>query len=169
MNEQDKKDKYIPFIGLVDDYIGRSAWDFYSWGHMDMGIGGFMIFSLLITIPETFLSMAGLIPWWLVFVLTILVGGFLWEILENTLIYYWGWRERGIDSLKNAIWDIIFVTVASAVMWLIQWIIMDVLGHRTRWFYIVGAISFGIILICYFIGFYLTNQNTKEARKAKKS
>ena len=60
MNDQEKKDKYIPFVGLVNDYVGRSAWDFYSWGHMDMGIAGFMVFSLLITIPETFMNIPSL-------------------------------------------------------------------------------------------------------------
>ncbi|MBY9007923.1 MAG: hypothetical protein KGD63_14370 [Candidatus Lokiarchaeota archaeon] len=168
MNEQEQSNKYIPFVGLVDDYVGRSAWDFYSWGHMDMGIGGFLIFSLFITIPEIFMSIPGLFPWWFVWLLTILFGGFLWEILENSLIYYLGWRNRGIDSLINSIWDIIFVTVSSAVMLLFQFIIMDVLAYRTRWIYIVGIISFLIILIIYLIGFYITNQNSKEAREARK-
>ncbi|MBN1216352.1 MAG: hypothetical protein JXA99_13035 [Candidatus Lokiarchaeota archaeon] len=168
MNDQEKKDKYIPFIGLVDDYVGRSAWDFYSWGHIAMGIGGYLILSLLITIPRQYMGIPELIPWWFVWILTILICGFLWELFENSLVYYWGWRNKGIDSLLNSIWDIIFVSIASAVMWLFQYIIVDLLENRIRWFYIVGIISFLIILIIYFIGYYITNQNTKNARKARK-
>ena len=34
--------KYVPFVGLVEDYVGRSPWDFYSWGHIAFGIGSFI-------------------------------------------------------------------------------------------------------------------------------
>ncbi len=42
---------------------------------------------------------------------------------------------------------------------------MDVMGERGRWFYVSALISFLIMLIAYFIGFYITNETTKKARK----
>jgi len=168
LSEKKKEEKYIPFVGLVDDYVGRSAWDFYSWGHMDIGIAAFLVFSLTITIPEFMYGRgASIIAWWMVFLFTFLVA-ILWELLENTLIYHWGWRQRGKDSWMNALWDIIFVTAAGAVMWLFEFLIRELWGYFTRWFYIVGAISFFIILICYVVGFYITNEITKKSRKARK-
>jgi len=167
MSENEKKVEYIPFVGAVDDYVGRSAWDFYSWGHIDMGIAAFIFFSLFITLPEYYFGVgAGFFPWWLAFVLTVAVS-ILWEILENTLIYYWGWRPGGLDSVLNAVWDIVFVTLGGGIMWLFKWVIMNLFGFPGRWFYIVAFISFLIILICYLIGFYITNENTKKTRQKR--
>ncbi|TXT63851.1 MAG: conserved membrane protein of unknown function [Promethearchaeota archaeon] len=167
MSEEEKKKVYIPFVGDIQDYVGRSPWDFYSWGHIDMGIAAFIFFSLFITIPEfIFGPGGGFFPWWLAFLLTILVG-ILWEIVENTVIYYLGWRPGGKDSALNAAWDMIFVTIGGGVMWLFQWLIMEMIDYQGRWFYTVAFTSFFIILICYLIGFYITNENTEKARQAR--
>lgn len=167
MNEKEKKVDYIPFVGAVKDYVGRSAWDFYSWGHINMGIAAFIFFSLFITIPEYYFGQgAGFIPWWLAFFLTIVVG-ILWEVLENTLIYYWGWRPGGKDTTLNAIWDMVFVTLGGGIMWLFQWLIMELIDYQGRWFYTVAFTSFFIVLICYLLGFYITNENTEKARQKR--
>ena len=123
--------------------------------------------SLLITITEALIGPA-ILDWWLLMVFVLIVG-VIWEILENTIIYLWGWRHLNRrDSWVNAIWDIIFVCIGGAAMWLLQWILMDVFSVRGTWFYIGGLISFLIILIGYFIGFYITNERTKESRKERK-
>jgi hypothetical protein len=42
---------------------------------------------------------------------------------------------------------------------------MDVMGLMGRWFYLSAVILFALVLIAYFIGFYITNQKTKQTRK----
>lgn len=162
----DKKVEYVPFVGTVEDYLGRSPWDFYSWGHIALGIASFSLLSLMITITEAFIGPA-FIAWWFILFLTFCVG-VIWEILENTLILWWGWRPHNRrDSFINAFWDIIFVTCGGASTWLLKWIIKDFLSLQGRYFYIAALIYFCILLIAYFIGFYVTNKNTKKARKER--
>lgn len=165
--EKEKKVEYVPFIGTVEDYLSRSPWDYYSWGHIDFGIASFLLLSLLITITEALIGPA-IIDWWLLMIFVLIVG-VVWELLENTIIYWWGWRPLNRrDSWINAIWDIIFVCIGGAVMWLLKWILMDVFSVRGTWFYVGGLISFIIILIGYFIGFYITNKMTKQSRSERK-
>ena len=144
--------KNIPLVGLDADYVGRSPWDFYSWGHMALGIACFLLLSLFITVPEA-LGGQALFPWWLViiFVLVILL---VWEGFENIVLWALGWKfEDRQDSFLNFLWDMIFGMATAAVIWLFQWIIMDILGALGRWFYVAGAISFGVVLLAYFIGY----------------
>jgi hypothetical protein len=87
-------------------------------------------------------------------------------VIENTILWKLGLKyENRKDSLINALFDIIFVVGGGAATWLMKWIIMDVMGHLGRWFYVSAIIFFLIVLIAYFIGFYITNQATKKARK----
>ena len=62
--------KHIPLIGMDADYIGRSFFDFYSWGHIALGIASYLLLSLLITVPEA-LGGNALIHWWLIIVIVI--------------------------------------------------------------------------------------------------
>jgi hypothetical protein len=162
-NESEKK-RYVPFVGLLDDYVGRSPWDFYSWGHIAFGIGAFSIFSLIITLWELFIGPSTL-PWYYILIFVIIVG-VGWEIIENTILWKLGVKyENRKDSFINAFFDILFVILGGLATWLLKWIIMDVLGELGRWFYLSAIIFFVIILIAYFIGFYITNEKTKNARK----
>jgi hypothetical protein len=140
--EDDKKVDYIPFVGPIKQYVGRSPWDFYSWGHIAMGIASWLLLSLIITIFENYAGPdTSLLPWWSLMVF-ILILALVWEVFENTLFFYWGWRPGGIDSAQNCFWDIIFVLLGGAFMWLLKFIIMDLLGQRGLLFYTVGIIFF---------------------------
>ncbi len=164
MSSEESGKHYVPFVGLLEDYVGRSPMDYYSWGHIAFGIASFAIFSLIITLWELFVGPAP-ISWYfiLIFVLVVGVG---WEIIENTILLKLGLKyENRKDSFVNAFFDIIFVIGGGAATWLMKWIIMDVMGERGRWFYVSALISFLIMLISYFIGFYITNETTKKARK----
>ena len=166
-SEKVKKVGYVPFVGKIDDYLGRSPWDFYSWGHIAFGIASFSLLSLLITITEEFIG-PSFIAWWFILLCTFFVG-VIWEILENTVILWWGWRPHNRrDSFVNSFWDIIFVTLGGASTWLLKWIIRDFFLLEGRFFYIAALIYFCVLLIAYFIGFYLTNENTKKARKERR-
>jgi len=164
---KEKKIEYLPFIGTVEHYVGRSALDYYSWGHLDMGIAAFLLISLFITVTEALIG-PSILDWWFVMVLVIIFG-FIWELIENTILHRWGWRPSNRrDSIVNAVWDIFLVCVGGLLMWLFQWIIMEVSLMRGTFFYIAGIISFIFALFFYFIGFYITNENTKIARRERK-
>ncbi|KON26979.1 hypothetical protein AC481_06105 [miscellaneous Crenarchaeota group archaeon SMTZ-80] len=152
--------KYIPLVGWDKDYVGRSPWDFYSWGHIALGIASFLLISLLITVPEA-LGGKGLIPWWLIIIIVLFILLF-WEFFENVILWLLKWKfEERQDSFINFLWDVIFGMLGSLVMWLFQWIIMDLLGMLGRWFYIAGAISFGIIILAYLIGYSIYKSKNK--------
>ncbi|MFX1393367.1 MAG: hypothetical protein ACFFAH_07315 [Promethearchaeota archaeon] len=152
--------KYIPLVGWDKDYVGRSPWDFYSWGHIALGIASFLLISLVITIPEA-LGGKGFIPWWLVIIIVLFVLLF-WEFFENVILWLLKWKfEERQDSFINFLWDVIFGMLGALVMWLFKWIIMDLLGMLGRWFYIAGAISFGIIILGYLIGYGIYKSKNK--------
>ncbi|HEY0089867.1 MAG TPA: hypothetical protein VGB37_13545 [Candidatus Lokiarchaeia archaeon] len=153
--------KYIPLIGWDKDYISRSPFDFYSWGHIALGIALFLLLSLLITVPE-YLGQKALIPWWLIIIIVIFILLF-WEFFENVILWRLGWKfESRQDSLVNFIWDMIFGISSALLTWLIKWIIMDVYNASGRWFYIAGALLFGIILVIYFIGYGIYKSKNKN-------
>ena len=153
--------KYVPFIGWDEDYIGRSAWDFYSWGHIALGIASFLLLSLLITVPE-YLRQKALIPWWLIIVIVIILL-LIWEFVENVILWRLGWKfEDRQDSLANFIWDMVFGITSALTMWLMKWIIMDRYNAKGRWFYIAGAVLFGIVLVAYVIGYGIYKSKNKN-------
>lgn len=128
MSDTESGDKhYVPFVGLLEDYVGRSPLDFYSWGHIAFGIGAFSLFSLIITIGEL-LTGPATIPWYsiLIFVLIVAVG---WEIIENTILWKLGLKyENRKDTFINAFFDILFVILGGLATWLLKWMIKDVMG-----------------------------------------
>jgi hypothetical protein len=164
MSSEESDKHYVPFVGLLEDYVGRSPWDFYSWGHIALGIASFALFSLAIDLWELFIGPVT-IPWYfsLIFVVIVAVG---WEIIENTILWRLGVKYGNRkDTFINAFFDILFVLIGALGTWLLKWIIMDAMGERGRWFYFSAICVFLLVLIAYFIGFYITNENTKKSRK----
>lgn len=165
-SQNSEKKYYVPFLGLLEDYVGRSPLDYYSWGHIAFGIASFTIFSLIINLWEYFVGPATM-PWYylLIFVIIVAIG---WEIIENTILWKLGLKyENRRDSFSNALFDIIFMTVGGLASWLLKWIIMDMIGELGRYYYLAALSLFILILIAYFIGFYVTNKNTKKARQER--
>lgn len=164
MSSQDsKKRHYVPLVGLLEDYVGRSPLDYYSWGHIAFGIASFTIFSLIINLWELFIGPTTM-HWYylLIFVIIVAIG---WEIIENTILWKLGLKhENRRDSFINAFFDIIFMAVGGSTSWLFKWIIMDFIGALGRFYYLAALILFILVLIAYFIGFFITNKNTKRAR-----
>ncbi len=158
--------KYVPLIGYIDDYVGRSRWDFYSWGHLALGISSFLLLSLINTIPDWLYGPGvSIIPWWLIMV-AILFIALLWEFIENVILWKMGMKfENRRDSFLNFLWDVILACIGGGIMWLCKWIIMDLSGLAGRRFYITGIGVFVLVIIAYLIGYLITNENTKKARK----
>ena len=152
--------KHIPLVGLDADYVGRSPWDFYSWGHIALGIATYLLLSLLITIPEA-LGGNALIHWWLIIVIVLIIL-LVWEFVENVILWSLSWKfEDRQDSTVNFLWDVIFGAIGGCIMWLSAWIIMFVLGALGRWYYIFGAILFGVVILAYLIGYSMYKSKNK--------
>ncbi|MFX0042741.1 MAG: hypothetical protein ACFE8L_07505 [Candidatus Hodarchaeota archaeon] len=167
MSSEESKKHYVPFVGLLEDYVGRSPIDFYSWGHIALGIGSFTIFSLMITLYQYITEIPSTLEWYWIYI-GVLIVAILWELFENIILWRLGLKyENRKDTFLNAFFDIIFVLVGGGVMWLFKLIIVDLMEERFRWFYVTALIAFLVILICYFIGYYITNENTKLARKER--
>ena len=139
--------------------VGRAPIDYFSWGHVDMGIAVFLLWSMINLIPSAVVGdLIDIVPFWLSIVLTIVVA-VVWEILENTLFVDIGIKFEGRrDSLINSIWDIIFVIIGGLVMWGIKAIIVNLIMQEAGIgvFYIVGIITFIAVLIAFFIGRAMT-------------
>ncbi|UCD00648.1 MAG: DUF2585 family protein, partial [Promethearchaeota archaeon] len=149
LDVKSEKKHYVPFVGLLEDYVGRSPWDYYSWGHIAFGIAAFTLFSLIINLWELLVGPSS-IPWYsiLIFVLIVAV---VWEVIENTILWRIGLKyENRKDSIINAFFDIVFVLLGGLTTWLLKWIIMDFMGERGRWFYVSALALFLLILIAYF-------------------
>ena len=69
------------------------------------------------------------------------------------------------DKFIKAFFDILFVGIGGMATWLLKWIVMDVMLERGRWFYVSALSVFLLAIIAYFIGFYITNEKTKNSRK----
>jgi hypothetical protein len=146
-------------IAESKEEVGRVAIDFFTWGHIDMGIAVFLLWSLINLLPSAFeKTLMYIVPFWFSIVLTVGVA-IIWEILENTLLYDKGVKFEGRrDSLKNAFWDVLFVIIGGLFMWGVKTLIVNfLLGVDGIFiFYIVGGISFIVVVIAFFIGRAIT-------------
>lgn len=146
-------------IGDTKDEVGKAPWDYFSWGHIAMGVMTFILLSLINTIPSLVSNeIIDIIPWWLMIVLAIVVA-LVWELLENTLFIHLGVKFEGRrDSLVNAIWDVIFAIIGALIMWLIKGILVNLIMQvpGIPYFYIVGLILFAVTIISFLIGRLIT-------------
>jgi len=158
------KKVYIPLVGTVENYLERSPLNFYSWSHIDFGMFVFLLFSLIISIPEA-LSGAALIDWWLIMVL-VFVSGIIWEIMEIILLHRWGWRDLNKRKMFfHALFDLFFIIFGGLIMWFSKWVIIDLFMLRGSLFYIMGLGLCLIVLITYLIGFSVTDKTIKIMKK----
>ncbi len=131
--------------------VGLAWFDFFSIGHICMGVGIFLVLSLFYTIPmskEDGESQVKL-PLWGVWILTLLIA-VLWEVLENMVFIEIGWKFEGrIDSTENIITDIILVGLGGLGTWLFAHLIFE--NHKKVWPYYL----FGIIGLLLWIGLFI--------------
>ncbi len=146
-------------IATSREETGRKPLDYFSWGHLGMGVGVFLLWSLINLIPSMInQAIVNIVPFWFSIVLTIITA-IGWEIIENTLFVSIGLKfEHRRDSLANAIADILFVIVGGLIMWGIKTLIVNMfLGvDGILIFYIICIISLLICLFGFIIGRALT-------------
>ena len=132
------------FFATKKSDISRAAIDFFSLGHIIMG--QFLFFLVYAIIPLTSLSwdaqMWGL---W-----TSITLGVIWEPFENIIMYKMGFKFEGqLDSIVNAIFDIIFWTLGAVMAYfinnwiinLILFIVESILWFYLRWYFTDGPAS----------------------------
>jgi len=114
---------------------------------------------VLINIIPTYVvqALVYIIPYWVMLILTICVG-IGWEIIENTILVETGLKfENRRDSLVNATWDVIFVSIGALYIWILKGIMVNLIGvHLILAFYIVGIVSFIVVIIAFLIGRAMT-------------
>jgi len=122
--------------------VGISALDFYSIGHICMGIGIFLFFSLFYTIPmKSKGDSRVLLPLWAIWIITVACG-IAWEYIENTLFIELGIKFEGRqDSMINIITDIIFVGVGGLGMWYLAHLLFQK-DKYTFFYYLLGITGF---------------------------
>ncbi len=141
-------------IATSKDEVSRAPWDYFSWGHIDMGIGSFLLLSLINIIPTIMnQTKTDIINWWMMIVVVIIIM-VAWEIFENTVLYKFGAKfENRRDSLVNATWDIIFGIIGGMYMWIIKGSLVNMIGiHMIPVYFIIGIVSFIACIIGFLIG-----------------
>ncbi len=139
------------FIAEFSGEVGQSWFDFFTIGHLCMGIGIFLLFSLFYTIPmgkDKGVSRI-ILPLWVVWIITVLMG-ILWEIVENTIFYHIGIKfETRLDSFQNIFTDILFVGLGGLITWILAHFIFK--AQKRAWVYYV----FGITGLSLWIGLFI--------------
>ncbi len=147
-------------VATTTEEVGISWFDFYSIGHVCMGIGIFLFFSLLYTIP---MSNEGesqvILPLWAIWILTVLLG-IGWEFLENIIFIEMGIKFEGrLDSVQNITTDILIVAIGGLGGWLFCHEVF--VKDKNVWaYYIFGLIGFTIWIVVFIILRYFTYKNT---------
>ncbi|MBN1800016.1 MAG: hypothetical protein JW891_00825 [Candidatus Lokiarchaeota archaeon] len=141
-------------VALTNDRVGLCAFDFYSFGHICLGIAVFLFLSLFYTIPK-YKGDTPYVALVLVFIVTLALL-ILWEIIENTLFFELGWKfENRRDSSLNIFTDILFGTLGAIGTWLICHYVF--VKEKKIWgYYAFGLIAFLVWLILFFVTEHFT-------------
>lgn len=110
-------------------YLSKSAFDFWSMGHLLAGMGIFMlaftIYFIIKNIDKSISEPSTLVPpsskkmffSWLI----TLIAAIIWELLENTIFYWVGWKDR-LDSAINISTDIILWSMGGIIAWYLTYL-----------------------------------------------
>jgi len=145
-------------IATEVDEVGISWFDFYSIGHICLGIGLFLFFSMFYTIPKK----RGKIPIFsllFVFMLTVFFS-IVWEMIENVVLLELGLKFEGrADSWQNITTDIFLCAIGGLGTWIFAYLIFEK-DRNSFGYYAFGIIGFGVWLGIFIILRYLTFQNS---------
>lgn len=127
-----------PPIAKDSEDVGISPLDCFTWGHIAFGVLSFLVF--LIFIQALSLEPGYLLGWSLI--LTLLLIGISWDIIENTLFIGMDLKfENRRDSTINIFSDVFFVFAGGGIMGIIYLL-------TGRSFYITALAGIIILIIC---------------------
>ena len=146
------------FIATEINEVGISWFDFYSIGHICLGIGLFLFWSLFYTIPKK-KGRTPIFSLLFVFILTI-VFAIIWEIIEHTVFLELEWKfENRPDSWQNMSTDVLLCAVGGLGTWFFAYLIFE--KERSAFgYYTFGIIGFGVWIGIFIIFRYLTLHNS---------
>ncbi|MHA1819038.1 MAG: DUF2585 family protein [Promethearchaeota archaeon] len=107
------------FFATTGDEIAKAPVDFYSIGHILMGQIIFFVVYAILKWPLA--EKVSDIEVWAIIIA--IISGIVWEPIENIILYKLGLKyENKRDSIANAIFDIIFVTLGALLAhWINNW------------------------------------------------
>jgi hypothetical protein len=143
--------KKLPTFARTVIQVGNSGIDFYSFGHLIMGIIGYTILVNFFRTPDAFLFVS--------------LGAVGWELIENVILFRLGLKYEGRrDSGLNAICDIAFVDIGAGISFgLFVWLI-EVSQFTIDKFVLANLILALFIYITYFIFKIKLLHNTRSKR-----
>ena len=105
--------KHPPLIAAEAKDVAISPLDYFTWGHIAFGVLSFLVDLFFIVV----LSLEpGLLLWWSI-ILTLILIGTSWDLIENTLFIEIGIKfENRRDSTVNVFSDVLFVCVGGLLL-----------------------------------------------------
>lgn len=135
--------------------VSQAVFDFFSFGHLAMGIVVFALLSLISTLrnlvdPRNFIVKES---HWIAFLIGTIIFGIFWEIVENTLVYGWGGKyQNQKDSVVNAIFDVILVGVGGLICLGFAYLFyIKIKKCEFPWFYLFNSLSFILFFVIYLV------------------
>ena len=132
--------------------VGVSFFDFFSFGHIAMGIGLFLFSYIFIYYFLKKVNLKTSLSYSFIFSI---VGEIVWELIENILFLKWGLKFGGRrDSIFNLSTDLIFVGAGAYLMLLLR--IKFKTNKEIAKYCLFGLFIFLIFILFYFVSRYLT-------------
>ena len=140
---------FVDLFATDPSTVGIAWFDFYSIGHLCLGIAVFLFFSLFYTIPKH-RGKTPIFSLLFVFIATIMLL-LLWEALENLVFINLGWKFEGrLDSWENITTDLIIGTLGGIVSWIFCHEVF-VKDKRIWAYYVFGIIAFVLWVVVFMI------------------
>lgn len=152
----------IPVLALDETYVSIASYDFWTMGHLLWGVSLFVVAFTIGFIaknlsgnPQAPINPPGFRKFIIYWLIVLIIAG-LWEIIENTLLYFVSIKVR-FDSAANIITDITTWGLGGLASWYMT-DLMFLSQKYIRAYYIYGAISLlsGLLIFVVF-GFITTN------------
>ena len=147
--------KYPPLIAAEAKDVAISPLDCFTWGHIAFGVLSFLVDLFFIVV----LSLEpGFLLWWSI-ILTLILIGTSWDLIENTLFVEIGIKfENRRDSTINVFSDVFFVC-AGGVLLLIIYLLAGMSFSITI---IAGIVILAICGILFIIRYKMVVQKRKK-------
>ena len=135
--------------------VGQSVFDFFSFGHLAMGIVVFSLLSLISTLRNIFDPKHFKVQksHWMWFLVGTVIFAIFWEVVENTLILQWGLKHMNqADSIINAISDIVLGGVSALICVVIAYLLYEkVRKYEFLLFYLSNTLLFILFFVIYLV------------------